>query len=280
MEGGGEPLIGASLACEHGEGAVECLLRYVVAMGPALPGREGADVEPVLAEGGHHRVEEVDGVPVAQLFVRIALNGGCLGVAFDGRGGSVPGAFEVELGSFELLLGDVDFVAEGAAVPARCCVESMLCRAVTPSCFRCSGLSVVQRVSIASGCGRHLSEVSVGACDCVGDSSPPHRLLRFPGFGVEQGALCFGEDGREPVGDRATRHDGRRRLGKLSRQRPREGAPLGGRGDVDTVDGEDGLEHVAGLGDVVAVGDDTERVLVAAASRSHVSARGGWSLAR
>ena len=96
-------------------------------MGPALPGVECADVEPVFADGGHHRVEEVDGVAVAELVVRVALVGDCPGVAFDGGAGSSTGALEVVLGAFELLLGGVDLAAQVAALPARGGVESMLC---------------------------------------------------------------------------------------------------------------------------------------------------------
>jgi hypothetical protein len=42
VEGGSELLLGAVLACEHGESPVECFARYVVALRPTLPGREGA----------------------------------------------------------------------------------------------------------------------------------------------------------------------------------------------------------------------------------------------
>ena len=47
---------------------------------------------------------------------------------------------------------------------------------------------------------------------------------------------------------------------------------MGDGGDVGPVEGEDRLEDVAGLGDVVAVGDDTEHVLVAAAGGGDVQA--------
>ena len=51
-----------------------------------------------------------------------------------------------------------------------------------------------------------------------------------------------------------------------------EGAALGDGGDVGTVEGEDAVEDVAGFGDVVALGDDTEQVLVAAAGGGDVEA--------
>ena len=100
-------------------------------------------MEPVFADGGRHRVEEVDGVAAAELVVRVALVGDCSGVAFDGGAGSSTGALEVVLGAFELLLGGVDLAAQVAALPARGGVESMLCGAMTPACFDRSGLGVV-----------------------------------------------------------------------------------------------------------------------------------------
>ena len=50
---------------------------------------------------------------------------------------------------------------------------------------------------------------------------------------------------------------------------------MGGGGDVGTVGGEDGVEDVAGLGDVVAVGDDAQDVVVAAAGGGDVQAAPG-----
>ena len=54
-----------------------------------------------------------------------------------------------------------------------------------------------------------------------------------------------------------------------------EGAALGDGGDVGTVDGDDAVEDVAGFGDVVAVGDDADHVLVAAAGDGDVEAAAG-----
>ena len=51
-----------------------------------------------------------------------------------------------------------------------------------------------------------------------------------------------------------------------------ESAALGDGGDVGAVEGEDAVEDVAGFGDVVAVGDDTQQVLVAAAGGGDVQA--------
>ena len=132
-------------------------------MGPALPGGESLDVAPVFADGGQHRVEEVDGVAAAELVVRVALVGDCPGVAVDGGAGSSPGALEVVLGAFELLLGGVDVAAQGTALPARGGVESMLCGAMTPACFDRSGLGVVEGLSIGGGCCGHFRKNNVGA---------------------------------------------------------------------------------------------------------------------
>ena len=95
------------------------------------------------------------------------------------------------------------------------------------------------------------------------------------GLGVEQGVLGVGEDGREPVRDLAARRRSRRCWRGVSWCRLGEGAALGGGGDVGAVDGEDRLEDVAGLGDVVAVGDDADDVVVAAAGGGDVQAAAG-----
>ena len=198
-------------------------------------------MEPVFADGGQHGVEPVDGVAVPELLVCVALVGDRLGVAFDGGGGSLAGAFEVVLGPVELLLGDVEFVAERAALPARGGVESMLRGGVASACVDGAGLGVVQGVSIGGGCGRHLGENGVGVVcggGCLGSSG---STLRLAGLCVEQGALGVGEDGREPVRDLAAWRRCRRRWRELSRRRLGEGAALGGGGDVGAVGGEDRL---------------------------------------
>ena len=204
-EGGGEMLFDAGLVSEHGTRGVEGAVGEVVALGPALPGAERLDAAALFADGGEHRVEEVDGVAVAELFVGVAPVGDRLGVAFDGGGGSLAGACEVVLGSFELLLGDVDFGAQGAALSAWGGVESMLGGCVTAPCFDGAGVGVVQGVSVGGGCCCHLGEDGVGVGRGGGCLGAPRCPLRLAGLGVEQGALCFGEDGWEPVRDLAAR---------------------------------------------------------------------------
>ena len=54
-----------------------------------------------------------------------------------------------------------------------------------------------------------------------------------------------------------------------------EVASLGDGGDVGPVVGEDGLEDVAGFGEIVGVGDDVDAVLVAAAGGADVEAAVG-----
>lgn len=61
-------------------------------MGPALPGVEDAHVELPFADGGRHRVESIDGVAVAKLFMRVQLGCDGLPVLLDG---AVPAASEV-----------------------------------------------------------------------------------------------------------------------------------------------------------------------------------------
>ena len=81
----------------------------------------------------------------------------------------------------------------------------------------------------------------------------------------------LGEQVGEPVGDRAARPSSGRRwscvLGEVA-------AGAGG-GGVGAVDGEDLVEDVAGVGEVVGVGDDVEVVLVAAAGGGDVQAAAG-----
>ena len=72
--------------------------------------------------------------------------------------------------------------------------------------------------------------------------------------------MGVGEERREPLRYLAPRG----RAGRRAWDRVSEGAALRRCGDVSPVDCEDGVEDVAGFGHVVAVGDDTERVGVAA----------------
>ena len=236
-------------------------------------------MEPLFADGRQHGVEPVDGVAGPELLVCVALVGDRLGVAFDGGGGSLAGAFEVVLGPVELVLGDVEFVAQRAVVPAGGGVEPMRSGGVASAGVDGAGLGVVQGASIGGGRGRHLGENGVGeVCGggCLGSSG---STLRLSGLCVEQGVLGVGEDGREPVRDLAARRRCRRRWRDLSWGGLGEGAALGGGGDVGPVGGEDRFEDVAGLGDVVTVGDDAQDVVVVAAGGGDVQAApgGGWS---
>ena len=54
-----------------------------------------------------------------------------------------------------------------------------------------------------------------------------------------------------------------------------EALALGDGGDVGAVDGEDPFEDVAGIGDVVAVGDDVDPVLLTSAGDGDVQAAAG-----
>ena len=93
-------------------------------------------------------------------------------------------------------------------------------------------------------------------------------------LGDEEVSLGLGKDRREPLRHLAPPGRARRRAW----HRLSEGAALRRCGDVGPVDGEDGFEDVAGFGHVVAVGDDTQRVGVAAAGGSDIQAAagGGW----
>jgi hypothetical protein len=93
-EGGGELLLEARSVSEHSEHRADGVVGDVVALGPVLPGREGVDVEPLLPGRWQHGVEELDGVAVAELVVRVPLVDDCVSVPFDGGGGST-GAYVV-----------------------------------------------------------------------------------------------------------------------------------------------------------------------------------------
>jgi hypothetical protein len=106
-DGDGKLLFHAGLTHEDGEHGVEGAIGQVVALGPALPGDQCSDVEALFANGGRHRIEEVDGVAGPELVVGGALVGDCVGVAFDGGAGSLAGALQVILGPVELPFGGV-----------------------------------------------------------------------------------------------------------------------------------------------------------------------------
>jgi hypothetical protein len=171
-EGGGELSFGSWLAGECDDGAVEVLVGYVVAVGPVVPGGEAADVEPVFADGGEHGVEAVADVVVAELVVGLALGGKRHGVLLNGGAGSLPSAGEVVLGSYELLFGLVQLVAEGAAVPAGGAVESMLRGGPASTALDGARFGMVQDVSIGGGGGVNRCVHGVGVGDVGGDVGP------------------------------------------------------------------------------------------------------------
>ena len=157
---------------------------------------------------------------------------------------------------------------------ARGGVEPVGCCGVSSAGVGSAGFGVLECVSIGGGCRRHVG------CDGVG--------VMTAAFGLAAAAVrCASRSGRRPVGagrrraprepvrDLASWCPLRRRRPWLSGSGGGEGAALGGRGDVGSVGGEDGFEHVAGLGDVVAVGDDAQDVVVAAAGRGDVEASAG-----
>ena len=214
---------------------------------------------------------------VAELFVGVALVGDGSGVAFDGGAGALPGAFEVVLGAFELLLGDVEVVARacGGAGVGRCRVD--VARGVMASAgFDGSGFGVVQGVSVGGGGGGDVGAARRRRVAAAAVASARRAACcAVAGFGVVQGALGVGEDGREPVRDLATRRRRRRRraVGRgvdWARVRRWVVAGMSARSTARI-----GFEDVAGLGDVVAVGDDAEGVVVAAAGGGDVQAAAG-----
>ena len=244
----------------------------VVALCPAVPGGEGVDVKPVVADGRCHRVEEFGRVAVAQLFVGVALLGEGSGMAFDGGGGALPGSFEVVLGAVELLLGDVEVAARSASMPAWRGVVAVVGGVMVASRCGGSGLGVTQGVAVDSGGGGDVGEHFVHGGSYCSRLCSACCLFGVARFGVVQGASGVVEDGGEPVGDLITwRRLGRRR-GVGAGNALGEGAALRGGGDVGPIDSDDGLEDVAGFRDVAAVGDYTDLVVVASTGGGDVQA--------
>ena len=139
--------------------------------------------------------------------------------------------------------------------------------------------AVPEFVAIGRSVSLNGAERVVGGCGGCFESVPlavtlGPALLEPCDFGVG-----VGEQWREPLRDRTPRRGGLsgclfvpRLLG--------EGVPLGDGGDVGSVEGDDALEDVAGLGDVVAVGDDADHVVVAGPSGGDVQAAASRRLAR
>jgi hypothetical protein len=232
-------------------------------------------VESVVADDGRCGVKAVNRAEV--------LSGGALvldglGVTCQRRGGSLSGAFEVGLGPFVLLFCDVEVVAEGAALAAWGGLELVGCCGVSSACVGGASFGVLECISVGGGRRRHVSCDGVGIEDSGVGPRPPRSALCLAGLGVEELAVGVSEHAREPVRDLAARCWCGRGGRGLSGGGGGEGAALGGGGDVGTVGSDDGLEHVARLGHVLALGDDAQGVDVAAAGRRNVeaSATGDW----
>ena len=84
------------------------------------------------------------------------------GVALHRRDGSLLGACEVGLRSIELLLGDVEIAAKAAALTAGSVVQLVSHCDLSSPRVGDAGFGVLQRISIGSGCGRHVGGDAVG----------------------------------------------------------------------------------------------------------------------
>ena len=161
-------------------------------------------------------------------------------------------------------------MAGAAAMSAGCVVESMLGGGVAAAGVVSVGGGVGVGIPVERGRG---ADVGGGA---VGSRGGLHQELAFRRSGGVA-ALCGGE---VPAGllqqwlypirdDAAGRGRGRGSDVGLTMLLGERSALCDG-GDVGTVECDDAVEDVAGFGDVVAVGDHADHVLLAAASDSDI----------
>ena len=239
-----------------------------MSFGPLLPGGECSDVYPVFADGGCHGIESVDRVAGPELFVGVALVGNRPDVALDRGRRSLASACQVVLGPFELPLGHDEVLAGAAPLTTRSCGEATLGAGVDSSSIDGSSFGSAQGVALVDGGGCDLDQRRIRCGDGGGRLGPSRCATGRTLLGDEEVSLGVGQERREPLRHLAPLD----RAGRRAWHRLSEGAALRRCGDVGPVDCEDGFEDVAGFGHVVAVGDDTERVGVAAAGGSDVEA--------
>ena len=199
----------------------------------------------------------------------------CLVVVLDVGGGVLSGAFEVFGRCFELHGSGVVVAAGRPSAADAAVVEVVLGAGVAPP--RLLVVARRRRQRLASRGRRRLDpdEVALGGGG-LGCKSGPLRLARREGlFGVVQVAAQRGTEWFEPLGDDTAPCECGRLSPRLGRLLVGEVAALGDGGDVGTVEGEDHLEGVSGFGDVGAVGDHAQQVLVAAAGGGDVQAAAG-----
>ncbi len=190
------------------------------------------------------------------------------------RAGAVPGALEVFDGALAAHFGGGELVAGGPSPAQAGRVEAALCVGVLPP--RLIGASRGGGELLTSRRGRCLDtgEVASRRGGRGRKTSPLDLTVRHCLLGDLEVAAKVGEEWFEPLGD-DTAPCGGRLSPRLGRLLVGEGAALGDGGDVGAVEGEDRFEGVSGFGDVGAVGDHAEQVLVAAAGGGDVQAAAG-----
>ena len=169
------------------------------------------------------------------------------------------------------MLGDGEIVSEIAAIAARRSVETVLGGGELSTGVVGTGGGGCVGVAVGGGRGSDVLEGASGVGAVVDQQLAlcGPRNLSFLGDGEVVPSVV--EERREPVRDDApwSRQPCGYRAFMLT-ELCGEGAALGDGGNVGTVDGDDAVEDVAGFGNVIAVGDHADHVLVAAAGDGDV----------
>ncbi len=161
-ETGREKIVRASLAVQCVDGLAEEVVVDVVAGGPVPPGFKGVHTPAVDIEWVLDGVELAGGVVVVQVVVCFSPLYLGLAVEADGGFGSLTGAFEVGVGVFQSLLGDLEVMACGAAASTADDGEAMLGDGVATAGVVSPGRGV--SVGVTVGPGRDSDIVHGAVC--------------------------------------------------------------------------------------------------------------------
>ena len=195
---------------------------------------------------------------------------------FDGGGGLPLGVFEPLLGSSESSFGHVKPPAGVAASPPADSFEATPGCVMVLSCpFR--GLARVgEGVSLGLGPFGHVLVSRLGD---VERGLPAGSFVGVVGespLGGVHGQANVAEQNFEPVRDRGARTETCGRPWFVFPLLLGEGPALGHGGDVGAVDGDDGVEDVGRLGEIISLGDHADFVAVAPRRQRRTGRRESW----